>query len=357
MTKKKLEHDVNHIERVDAWGGAKKVFAYVHRPIDIKGIQALFDLARTQKRSIALRGSGCSYGDAALNEQNLILDLTHFNQIIKWDAKKGIVTAQSGVTIRQLWQATIESGWWPPVVSGTMEPTLGGVLSMNIHGKNNFKVGPIGNHVLSFDLLLPTGEIKTCTPKENKDLFYATIGGFGMLGVFVSITVQMKKIHSGYLSVEAITAKNLDEMFAQFEKNLPDADYLVGWIDAVRGGKRLGRGIIHRANYLAKGEDKNAHETLQVSSQGLPNKIMGIFPKDLTWIFMRPMINNIGMRFMNWSKYLSACLSLRGLSLFANTRSLFIFIGLCPQLEKGLWQRGTYSISGFYSQGAGARCF
>jgi len=35
----------------------------------------------------------------------------------------------------------------------------------------------------------------TCSPKKNADLFYAMISGLGMLGVFTSVTLQMKRIH------------------------------------------------------------------------------------------------------------------------------------------------------------------
>ena len=64
------------------------------------------------------------------------------NRILKWDPQTGRVTAEPGVTIEKLWQGVEPDGWWPPVVSGTMYTTLGGCLGANIHGKNNFKVGP-----------------------------------------------------------------------------------------------------------------------------------------------------------------------------------------------------------------------
>jgi len=41
-------------------------------------------------------------------------------------------------------------------------------------------------------------------------------GGFGMLGCFTKITLQMKKVYSGKLKVEAFAAKDLAELFAQF---------------------------------------------------------------------------------------------------------------------------------------------
>jgi decaprenylphospho-beta-D-ribofuranose 2-oxidase len=92
------------------------------------------------------------------------------------------VRCESGVTLEQLWKRVEPDGWWPPVVSGTMKTTLGGCLSANIHGKNNFRVGTIGEQVLEFTAMLPTGALVTCTPNRNADLFHAMISGLGMLG-------------------------------------------------------------------------------------------------------------------------------------------------------------------------------
>ena len=55
---------------------------------------------------------------------------------------------EPGLTIEGLWRRTIQDGYWPAVVPGTMHPTLGGCLSMNVHGKNNYRAGPFGDHVV-----------------------------------------------------------------------------------------------------------------------------------------------------------------------------------------------------------------
>ena len=90
-----------------------------------------------------------------------------------------------------------------------MRTTLGGCLATNIHGKNNFQVGPIGEHVVEFTAMTPTGALVTCTPNKNADLFYAMISGLGMLSVFTSITLKMKRIYSGLISVDAWHVPNL----------------------------------------------------------------------------------------------------------------------------------------------------
>ncbi|MCW3051125.1 MAG: FAD/FMN-containing dehydrogenase, partial [Chthonomonadales bacterium] len=166
-----MPHD--HLERVEAWGMNTAVVSYVYRPTTLDGIYAAFEVARKHKLTVGLRGAGRSYGDASLSAENICLDLTRMNRILDWDPQSGIISIEPGVTLRQLWQYIIEDGWWPPVVSGTMTVTMGGALGMNYHGKNNYKMGPIGDHTLEFDLMLPSGEVMTCSRAQNADIFFA----------------------------------------------------------------------------------------------------------------------------------------------------------------------------------------
>jgi len=296
----------DHIETVSAWGMNTHTTGYVFRPTTIDGIKDAFALAREHNRTVALRGSGCSYGDASLGSENIVLDITRMNRILSWDPVKGIAECEPGVTIKQLWQYTLGDGWWPYVVSGTMFPTLAGAAAMNIHGKNNFRVGTIGDHILEFDLLLTSGELRTCNREQNAELFHAAIGGFGMLGVFTRIKIELKKVYSGHLRVTPIGVKSWREMFAQFEKHLPDSDYLVGWIDCFGAGAQNGRGQIHRADYLKQGEDPIPAQTLKVDHQELPDTLFGLLPKSIMHKFIRPFTNNLGMRLINFLKYLSS---------------------------------------------------
>jgi FAD/FMN-containing dehydrogenase len=210
------------------------------------------------------------------------------------------------VTVERLWQYVLGDGWWPPVVTGTMRITIGGGAAMNVHGKNAWKMGPIGDHILAFDLLLPSGEIVTCSRENNRDLFFAAIGGFGMLGCFTSLTMQMKRVHSGLLQVDALATRNLPEMMAYFERHLDDSDYLVGWIDAFPGEKHLGRGQIHRAVYLPPGADPDPAGTLRLEAQQIPQTMMGFFPKLWLPTFMRPFYNNLGWRMVCAAKYMAS---------------------------------------------------
>lgn len=285
---------------------SSSALSYVFRPSTTEGLCAVFDQARRSGRSVGLRGAGRSYGDASLNAEGISLDLTRMTRILAWDPQTGIIRVEPGVTIQQLWQYTIEDGWWPNVVSGTMFPTLGGAAAMNIHGKNNWKAGPIGDWILEFEILLPTGETKFCSRTENSDLFHTAIGGFGMLGVITRLDLQLKKVYSGLLNVEPVGHRNFQELFQIFEERLPKSDYLVGWIDCFATGEALGRGQLHQANYLAPGEDLQPAQTLRVENQELPTSLLGIIPKSVMWRLMKPFVNDHGMQAINCAKSLSA---------------------------------------------------
>jgi FAD/FMN-containing dehydrogenase len=299
-------HLPHRLERVPAWGGASDSVSDVYEPSTVADLRTILATARTTGRTVGFRGGGYSYGDASLNNENVLVKFSRMNRILDWDPASGIIRVEPGVTMHQLWRYVLGDGWWPPVVTGTMKITIGGGAGMNVHGKNAWKVGPLGDHILAFDLLLPSGDLITCSRAENSELFHAAIGGFGMLGAFTAITLQMKRVYSGLLQVEALASPNLDDMIDYFEIHLDDSDYLVGWIDAFARDDALGRGQLHRATYLQPGEDPHPAATLALSTQAIPETIFGVFPKLWLPYFMRPFYNNVGWRAVCWAKYLGS---------------------------------------------------
>lgn len=294
---------LDHLTRLENFGHSMGSPAYLYRPSRVEQVEEIFGLARQRGTTITFRGAGRSYGDAALNAGGVVLDLQRMNRILEWDPETGVITIEPGVTIQQLWQYILGDGWWPPVVPGTMFPTLGGCLGMNIHGKNNWKAGPIGEHVLSFTALFPSGETITCTPHENEELFYAMIGGLGMLGMFTSITMQMKKIYSGDLRVTAWVEPDIAGCLHALDAHKDAKDYVVGWVDCTSGGPSLGRSQLHSANYLHQGEDPAPARSLRVEYHTLPDTMFGIVPKSIIHTFMQFAMNNPGVWATNTAKY------------------------------------------------------
>jgi FAD/FMN-containing dehydrogenase len=289
-------------EYVEGWGMVTGGWNRVLRPRTVEEACEALASARAAGETLTLRGSGCSYGDPSISSEGRILDLTGLSRILDFDEETGVAEVQAGVTLEQLWKFSLPRGYWPKVCSGTMFPTAGGALGMNIHGKNNYKVGTWGDNTLELDLVLPSGELRTCSREENSDLFHAAIGGFGMLGVVTRAKLKTKRIHSGEIEVLGISTHNLREMMAYFEEHKASADYLVGWIDCFGEGESLGRGLIHEANYLEEGVDPDPARTMTVAHQELPGSILGV-PKAQLWRGLYLFNHDLGMRTVNAAKF------------------------------------------------------
>jgi FAD/FMN-containing dehydrogenase len=345
-----------HWARLEGWGMAVSALGHLVRPRDVDQLRELFAFARQSGTPVTLRGGGRSYGDAAIGQDCLVLDLTAMNRILAWDPQTGIVDAEPGVTIEQLWKRIVPDGWWPAVVSGTMFTTMGGCAAMNIHGKNNYRVGPFGDHVLEFDLLLPSGELLTCDRQRHADLFHAAIGGFGMLGCFTRIRLRAKKVHSGNLAIEVFPTTSIPHMIEEFEDRAPDADYLVGWIDCIAGGRSSGRGIVHRADYLREGIDPMPRESLVLRAQDLPTKILGV-PKSLLWWPLGMFTNNTGMRAINAAKFHASRLAPVG-AVYPQAHAAFAFLlDYVPNWKWAYKPGGLIQYQSFIPRASAARTF
>ena len=68
---------------------------------------------------ITVRGAGKSYGDAALPEQGIVLDMTGRDRIISFDQSNGVIVVEAGALLKDMIEQTLPLGWMLPVVPGT----------------------------------------------------------------------------------------------------------------------------------------------------------------------------------------------------------------------------------------------
>ncbi|MBF6589701.1 MAG: FAD-binding oxidoreductase [Ktedonobacterales bacterium] len=291
-------------ETLEGYGMRSRANCYVARPRTREEVAAIFAAAAERGMSVGLRGAGCSYGDAALNDGQIVLDCAALNRVLAWDPRVGEITVEPGVTIEHLWRHTLAAGWWPPVVPGTMAVTVGGAAASNIHGKNNWRDGTFGDHITRFEFLLPSGELVTCTRERNADLFFAAIGGFGLLGCFVSLTLRLRPLTSGLVRVRQTAHASLAELLAALEASTAEATHLVAWIDTSARGKHIGRGLLKAMRELAPGEDPDPEGSLDPTTQPPSGRLAGVLP--VTWIprLARPIATPLGIRFVNAGQWL-----------------------------------------------------
>jgi FAD/FMN-containing dehydrogenase len=186
-------------------------------------------------------GMGRSYGDSALNQR--VMSTRRFNAILAFDPQTGVLTCESGVTIADLIDAFLPRGWFPPVVPGTKHVTLGGAIASDVHGKNHHSRGCLSQHITDLQLMLADGQVRGCSPTQNRELFRATCGGMGLTGLILTVALKLDRVPSALIRQTIVPCRDLDEAMEAFETHRRWS-YSVAWIDCLAAGEKLGRSLL-----------------------------------------------------------------------------------------------------------------
>ncbi|MDP2357703.1 MAG: FAD-binding oxidoreductase [Beijerinckiaceae bacterium] len=227
--------------RLSGWGRFPVADCNVLRPRTQSDLLAA--LAKTTANAPAIaRGLGRSYGDSALNTHATV-SMTAFAHMLSFDAQRGLLVAESGVTLADVISVFLPRGWFVSVTPGTKFVTLGGAIAADVHGKNHHKDGSFGGCVEWIDVVGRDGVIRRCSRAENADLFAWTLGGMGLTGVILRAAIRLRRVESGWLRQRSIPAPNLAAAMSAFEDNA-ESTYSVAWIDCLASGANLGRSIV-----------------------------------------------------------------------------------------------------------------
>ena len=247
-------------QSVRSWGRVVRRSQQAARP---ELVSDLVDWAAGDKGARLAAGLGRSYGDSGLFSDGRLVLTSRLDRLISFDGA-GLLRAQAGLSLGALLAFAVPHGWFLPVTPGTKHVTLGGALANDVHGKNHSHAGTFGRHVRGFTLLRSDRGVVEVTPASEPDLFAATIGGLGLTGIVLDVTLQLSPITSASLDVERLPVGDLDELFALNSASLPLYEQTVVWIDGARRGPSTGLGVYERANW-AKAGGLSVHDARSVS--------------------------------------------------------------------------------------------
>lgn len=254
---------------------------FVYRAGSVAEITRALETARAENLTVIPRGAGHSYTDAALNTHAIVIDVRPMRQILAWDANRGIMRVEPGVSLRDIVQVAWKDGWWPYVSASTAGVTIGGCTAMNVNGKNAWKDGPFGAHVLSLEVLLASGETLTISQEHDRQLFHTFVGSLGLLGIITAITVQLQRMPSRYVTLRRRRAQSLAEIFARFSEETPGSDFMEAWLDGFATGFQLGRGILTSAAWSSSSgaappsfSQSSGYERLETASTRLAARLV-----------------------------------------------------------------------------------
>ena len=83
-------------EYVEGWGMTVGGDSRLLHPRSTEEILASYNIAHDGGVKLGLRGSGNSYGDASVNEDGHVLDISNMNRFLDWNPETGVAEVEPG---------------------------------------------------------------------------------------------------------------------------------------------------------------------------------------------------------------------------------------------------------------------
>jgi FAD/FMN-containing dehydrogenase len=174
---------------------------------------------------ICVSGGRHSMGGQQFAVGGILLDTQGYSAVRRFDRQRGLIEVESGLQWPELiaWlvehQASDETQWGiRQKQTGADRLSIGGAVSANIHGRG-LAMQPFVSDIESLTLIDSSGERRTCSRRENAELFSLVCGGYGLLGFIDTVTLRLSPRHKVRRAVEIETA---DHLIARFDERIAD---------------------------------------------------------------------------------------------------------------------------------------
>jgi len=159
---------------------------------DVEQLQAVLRDARQRGLKVSVAGSRHSQGGHTYTAGGVVLSMRTFNRVLAIDTITPAITVQSGATWDEVQRALAPHRLALKVMQSSNIFTVGGTLSANAHGRD-VDVMQVVEVVQRFRLLLADGSVVEVSRTQHPELFGLVIGGYGMYGVILDVTLRVTR--------------------------------------------------------------------------------------------------------------------------------------------------------------------
>lgn len=184
----------------------------IHTRKKPSSIDELVSIMQSTCLPISIEGKRYSQGGQTVFPHAYVINMSHFNKIIALDVKNKSVTVQSGITWRDLQAALDKENLSVQVMQSYNDFSVGGSLSVNVHARD-VQYGPVINTVKSMIMLLADGSLVYTDRTHKSDLFKAAIGGYGLLGIILEVTLELTDNSAINKNILSMPLKNYTSFF------------------------------------------------------------------------------------------------------------------------------------------------
>jgi FAD/FMN-containing dehydrogenase len=123
------------------------------------------------------------------------------------------IDAEPGAQWGTVAAMALERGLTPPVLPDALMLTVGGTLSAGGTGATSCSAGAQVDHVSELDVVTGRGELVTCSPSRNRELFAMTLAALGQCGIIVRARLRLAPA-AAYVVTRTLTYSDSDVLIA-----------------------------------------------------------------------------------------------------------------------------------------------
>ena len=150
--------------------------------------------ARAKGLTLSTRGAGHSQSHVGISDGGILLSMVSMGRVLRVDPDALTVDVEAGLTWGDLLRHLEPLGLAPPVLTNNLNVTVGGTLSIAGIGVASFRHGTQGDQVVEVDVATGSGELVTCGPDREPDLFWSVIAGLGQVGIITRARLRLRRV-------------------------------------------------------------------------------------------------------------------------------------------------------------------
>ncbi len=181
----------------------------------VEAIRMAVHSAQREGKAVCIAGGRHAMGAQQFGTGAVLVDTTRLNRVLSFDPKEGIVEVEAGIQWPELieYLLTVQKGQahqWGIIQkqTGADRLSIGGAIAANVHGRG-LRLKPIIADIESLVLVDRYGNLRTCSRRENAELFRLVIGGYGLFGIVSSVTLRLGPRTKVERAVEVIDVEDL----------------------------------------------------------------------------------------------------------------------------------------------------
>ena len=165
------------------------------------------------------------------------IDFKPLNRLLDIDEARRTATVEPGLTFQELVHHTLPKGLMPVVVPELKTITIGGAISGCSLESTSYRYGGFHDNCLEYEYLTGTGEVRTCSPENDPDVFHLLHGSYGTLGRLTKATFKLIPAKP-YVRMEYRLFSTYEEFWKELNERCEAGDFT--FID----------GIVHDKNHF-----------------------------------------------------------------------------------------------------------